>query len=45
MSGSGRQVLTEVREWPGGAPGCPYVVGKSSRKSGSGREYLPDVRE
>ena len=52
MSVSGREALPEVREWSGGLPGCPGVVGRPSRMSGSGRESLtggrealPDVRE
>ena len=45
MSGSGREVLLEVRQWLGVPPGSPGVVGRSSRKSGSGREVLPEVRE
>ena len=39
---SGREFLPVVREWSGGAPGCPGVVGRSSRRFGSGREVLPD---
>ena len=42
----------DVRELSGGPterlgvpPGCPGVVGRPSRMSGSGRESLPDVRE
>ena len=56
MSGSGRVALPNVREWSGGLPGCPGVVGRPSRMSesglvrpsqmfGSGRKALPDVRE
>ena len=45
MSGSSRVDLPDVREWSGGPPGCPGVVGRSSRKSGRSREDLPDVRE
>ena len=45
MSGSGRESLPDVLEWSGGPPGCPGVVGKTSRMSGSGREILLDVRE
>ena len=37
-SGSGREALTEVREWSG-------VVGRSSRRSGSGREAITEVQE
>ena len=28
MSGTCREVLTDVREWLGGPPGCPRVVGR-----------------
>ena len=45
MSRSGWEVLPDVREWTGDPPGCPEVVGKTSRMSGSGLEALPDVRE
>ena len=45
MSGSGRDALGDVREWSGDPPGCPGVVGRHSRMSGSGWETFPDVRE
>ena len=45
MSGSGQEALPNVREWSGGPPGCPGVVGMSSQMSGSGQESLSDVRE
>ena len=45
MSGSGREALTDVREWSGVPPGCPGVVVRTTRMSRSGREVLPDVRE
>ena len=45
MSRSGREDLPDVREWWGGPPGCPRVVGKSSRMSWRGREASLDVRE
>ena len=45
MSGSGRKVIPNVREWSGGHPVCPAVVGRPSQMSGSGQEALPDVRE
>ena len=35
----------DVQEWLGGPPGCPGVVGRPSRMSGSGREALPNVRK
>ena len=35
----------EVRAWLGGPPRGPAVVGKPSRRTGSGREALPVVRE
>ena len=43
MSGSGREVLPDVREWSGVSPGCPGVVGSLFWMSGSGRETLPEV--
>ena len=36
MSKSGWEALPDVREWLGGPPGCPGVVGRPSRLSGSG---------
>ena len=45
MSGSGRESLTDVREWLGGPPGSPGVFGRSSWISESGREALLDVRQ
>ena len=42
---SGRETLPEVLEWSVIPPGCPEVVGRPSRMSGSDREALPDVRE
>ena len=55
MSGSGREALSEVREWSGGPLGGPGVVGRLSRMLGvvgrpyrmseSGREALSDVQE
>ena len=55
MSGSGWEVLSNVREWSGNPPRCPRVIERSSemsgsvweasRMSGSCREDLPDVRE
>ena len=41
MSGSGREALPDVREWLGGPSGCPEVIGRHSRMSGSGWEDLP----
>ena len=45
MSSSCREVLPDIREWFGGAPGCPegssgcpVVYGRPSRMTGSGRE-------
>ena len=37
MSESGRDALPDVREWSGGPPGCPGVVGRPCQMSGSGR--------
>ena len=45
MSGSGAEVLTDDREWSGVPAGCPRVIGRPSRMSGSGREDNPEVRE
>ena len=52
MSGSGRKALPDIREWSGGPPGFPRVVGKTSREIGrpfqmfgSGQETFPYVRE
>ena len=52
MSGSGRDTLSDVREWSVGPPGCPEVVGwpsrmceRPSRLSGSVRKAFPDVWE
>ena len=45
MSGSGIKALTYVQKWSGGPPGCPGVVGRPFRMSGSGREVLQDIRE
>ena len=38
-------ILPDVREWSGGPPGCPGIVGWPSRMSGSGRDSLPNVQE
>ena len=55
MSGSGREVLPEVREWSGCLLGCPGEVGRPFQNSWSGREASrmsriggdahPDIRE
>ena len=45
MSRSGREALTDVREWAKVTPGSPGVVQIASRKSGSGRKALQDVWE
>ena len=55
MSRGGGEVLSNVREWLGGTPGCLQVVGRPSqmsvsggwpsRISGCGRETLPNVQE
>ena len=39
-SKSGQEGLPEIREWLGSFPGCPGVVGKPARRSGSGRVAL-----
>ena len=41
----GREAFADVREWSGGPPECPGVVGRPSRMFGSGREAHPDVWE
>ena len=50
-----QESLLDIRKWSGGPPGCPRVVGRPTRMSGSGRktlwmsgsgrEALQDVRE
>ena len=40
-----REALTHLREWSGGPPGYPEVVGRPHQMSRSGREALSDVRE
>ena len=40
----GQEALLHVRKWLGVLPGCPGVVGRSSRMPGSGREAFSDVR-
>ena len=55
MSRSGREAISDVREWSEMTPGCPGevvrpsrclgVVGSPSQMSGCGREALPDVQE
>ena len=44
-SGSGRETLTEVRNWSGDPHGGPELVVRSSHRSGSGRKTLPNVRK
>ena len=44
MSERGREPLRDVRQWSGGPPGCPGVVGRHSGMFKSGREDVPDVR-
>ena len=45
MPGKGWEALSYLQEWSVGPPGCPGMVGRPSRISGSGRETLLDVRE
>ena len=45
MSGSGREALTDVREWSGGLPKCPGEVGRPYRMFECGQEALPNVRD
>ena len=42
---SGWAAFQEFREWSGGLPGGSGVVGRPSRRSASGQEALPEVRE
>ena len=42
MSGNGQETLPDVREWSEGPSGCPGVVGRPFRMSGSGREANSD---
>ena len=42
---SGRLALSDVLEWSGGLPGCPKVLWRPSRMTGSAREALPDAWE
>ena len=51
MSRSGLESLSDVREWSGGPPGCPGVVGRPfrmvgrpARMSTSGREAILNGR-
>ena len=44
MFGSDQKAIPDFREWSGGHPECPVVVGRPSRMSGSGQDALPDVR-
>ena len=41
----GRQALSESREWSGGPPGGPGVVGRPSRSDGSDWVVHPEERE
>ena len=43
MSRSSRVILAEVREWSGGPPECPEMVGRLSWMLGNGREAIPDI--
>ena len=45
MSGSGLEVILDIRELSEGPPGYPSVVGRPSWMSGSFWESLLDVRE
>ena len=45
MSGSGRENVSDVRDWSVGPPGCPGVVGRTYLMSESGQETLLDVWE
>ena len=43
MFGSGREAFPDVREWLGGLPGRPGVIGRPSRMSASDRDVLEDL--
>ena len=45
MSGSGQEILPDVRKWSEDPPESPEVVERLSQKSGSGRETFPEVRK
>ena len=45
MSGTGWEVLSDVREWLGGPTEYTAVVGRPFRMSGNGREALPEFRD
>ena len=45
MSGSVREALPDVREWPGEVGRPSRMVGLPSLMTRSGREALPGVRE
>ena len=41
----GREIVPDVRVWSGVPPGCPGIVGRPSRVSGSDWEALSNVRD
>ena len=45
VADSGREALLEGREWSGGSPGGPGVVGRPAQRAGTGLEVLSVVRE
>ena len=45
MSKSDREALPHVREWSDSTPGCPGVVGRLSRMTGSGWETFSNIRD
>ena len=45
MSGRGPDPVGDVREWSGGPPECPGLVGRPSCMSASGRDALGALRE
>ena len=45
MSRSSREAHPDVREWSGGPPACPGMVGRPFRMSGSSWDALRYVRE
>ena len=42
-SGSGRETLTEVRNWSGETTGGSEVVGRPYQRTGSDQETIPEL--
>ena len=45
MSRSDQEAICDVREWSGRPSGCPGLVGRPSRMTGSGLEALQHIRK